>query len=78
MSDHPIRGKINNDYALAVGRDLYASIPKAVWAAIAVSALTQGGDRLDEAAALVAREWAILHSNGIVPQAPNKMAGEAV
>ena len=69
--------KITNDYAYAVGYDLYHGIPKAVWAAIAVSALTQGGDRLDEAAALVAREWAILHSNGIVQQAPSKEARAA-
>ena len=62
--------KITNDYAYAVGYDLYHNIPKAVWAAIAVSALTQGGDRLDEAAKRVMDEWGILHANGIVTQKP--------
>lgn len=66
--------KITNEYTDSVGRELYDSIPKAVWAAIAVSALTCGGDRLNEAAAAVVREWAILHSNGIVQQKPNKLA----
>jgi hypothetical protein len=62
--------KLGNDYAYAVGYDLYHNIPKAVWAAIAVSALTQGGDHLAEAAERVMAEWGILHSNGIVPQKP--------
>ena len=32
------------------------------------------GDRLDEAKALIVREWAMLHANGIVPQpVPLKM-----
>lgn len=66
--------KITNDYAMAAGRDIYESIPKAVWAAIAVSALTCGGDHLDEAADRVLAEWTILHSNGIVPQPPIKRA----
>jgi hypothetical protein len=66
--------KINNDYAIAAGRDFYAEIPKAVWAALAVSSLTQGGDYLDEARARVAAEWQALYQAGIVPQRPNKEA----
>lgn len=60
-----------NEYADAAG-DLLDSIPKAVWAAIAVSALTGGGDRLGAAQQRVANEWLILWSNGIVPQKPPK------
>ena len=62
--------KVINNYAMAVGWEAYESIPKAVWAAIAVSALTCGGDQLDEARERVLAEWSILHSNGIVPQKP--------
>lgn len=58
-----------NEYADALG-DLLDRAPKSVLAAIAVSALTSGGDRLDEAAEEVLSEWAILHENGIVPQRP--------
>lgn len=66
--------KLSNEYALAVGGELYEEIPKAVWAAIAVSALTYGGDQLEDAAPRVAREWKALHDAGIVPQRPSKLA----
>ncbi len=71
--------KIGNGYATAVNampgdpakvRDLYNAIPKAVWAAIAVSFGTRGGDLLDEAREIVLREWWVLYQNGIVPQKP--------
>ena len=55
------------DVLLSVA-DVYADIPKAVWAAIAISLATCGGDTLDDAARAVVHEWAILHTNGIVPQ----------
>ena len=61
--------KATNDYVRALG-DLYERMPKAVAAAIAVSALTCGGDNLAEAPALVISEWEILHDNGIVAEAP--------
>lgn len=64
--------KLGNEYFDAAGRDVFSKCPKAVWAAIAISALTCGGDHLDEARELVLKEWAILHQNGIVPQAPPK------
>ena len=70
--------KTKNDYARTVGAEFFDSIPKAVWAAIAISALTCGGDRLSEAAELVAKEWEILHANGIVPQPANKEARAAI
>lgn len=66
--------KTSNEYAEAVGQELYDGIPKAVWAAIAVSALTNGGDQLDRAAERVGAEWQALHTAGIVPQAPSKLA----
>jgi hypothetical protein len=74
--------KLNNDYARALGEQLFADMPKTVLAAVAVSALTTGGEELSEAAVRVAREWHILHLNGIVPQKPSKralqLAGETV
>lgn len=57
-----------NGYAAAVAH--YPKIPKAVFAAIAVSALTRGGEDLDEATDEILKEWRILHANGIVPQRP--------
>jgi hypothetical protein len=56
-----------NQYADAAG-DLLDAIPKAVWAALAISALTQGGSYIDEARQRVVTEWETLHLNGIVPQ----------
>lgn len=60
-------GKLHNSYAAQLGA-IYDEIPKAVLAAIAVSALTKGGDELEMAQARIADEWRILHENGIVPQ----------
>lgn len=59
--------KVTNEYADALG-DLYAKVPKAVLAAIAVSALTVGGDYLDEAQARLLTEWDALHDAEIVSQ----------
>ena len=56
------------------GDDLYAAIPKAVWAALAVSYASNGGDRVNDTDFLrdaIVREWWILHNNGIVPQRPH-------
>ena len=60
--------KLDNEYVKTIPADVYADIPKAVWAAIAISLATCGGDTLDDAARAVVHEWAILHTNGIVPQ----------
>lgn len=62
--------KKGNEYMLLAGRDLYERIPKAVWAAIAISALTCGGDAWEEARERVLAEWQALAANGIVPQQP--------
>jgi len=60
--------KKTNEYARAVPRDLYEAIPKSVWAAIAISSMTCGGDWIDSAERRVIDEWLVLHDNGIVPQ----------
>lgn len=64
------RLKKSNDYAVAGGLDLYADIPKAVWAAIAVSRLTSGGEDLEYARGRVLQEWEALADNGIVDEVP--------
>lgn len=61
-----------NEYARALDARVYERCPKAVFAAIAVSALTAGGDQLDEATELVLKEWRVLHQNGIVQRGPRK------
>jgi hypothetical protein len=53
---------------------LFDEMPKSVLAAIAVSALTIGGDYLEEAPHRLAEEWRILFENGIVSQRPGKHA----
>ena len=63
-------GKAMNVYADSVGPKFYAQCPKAVFAAIAVSALTAGGDKLNEAGRRVLKEWWALYHAGIVPQKP--------
>lgn len=62
--------KTSNGYAEAISQRLYIDCPKAVLAAIAVSALTTGGDSIDEAEQRVLHEWWVLYRNGIVPQKP--------
>lgn len=61
--------KIGNDYARCLDR-LYADMPKAVLAAVAVSFASHGGDDLAGAKAAILAEWKVLHANGIVPQKP--------
>jgi hypothetical protein len=61
--------KVMNEYAARVD-DLYARTPKAVFAAVAVSLLTAGGEPGIDANAALLHEWKVLHENGIVPQAP--------
>lgn len=59
-----------NEYATAGGMDLYEACPKAVFAAMAVSSLTLGGDYLDEARSRLLKEWMVLYQQGIVKQSP--------
>lgn len=69
-----IRGrgiKLHNDYAAALG-NLFDDCPKSVFAAIAVSVLTTGGERLENAKEEILNEWKILYENRIVEQKPPK------
>ncbi len=66
---------LSNPYQRELG-DLFEDMPKSVLAAIAVSALTMGGDYLEEAQQRAAREWQVLFEAGIVPQRPSKLARE--
>lgn len=63
--------KLHNEYAALFGR-LYADTPKAVFAAVAASFITQGGDFQELAIPGLLSEWDTLHANGIVPQAAPK------
>jgi hypothetical protein len=62
--------KILNEYSRALGGRLYAETPKAVFAAIAVSALTAGGEQIQQADQRIIEEWTALYTNGVVSQAP--------
>jgi len=59
-----------NEYQGALSSDFYRLCPKAVFAAIAVSLASDGGDSLEEAEQNIKSEWWILYQNGIVPQKP--------
>lgn len=73
-----------NEYAAKLaGDDCAASgtidkIPKMVALAVAVSALTLGGDQLDFARDRFITEWWTLFDNGIVPQKPPFPRNETV
>jgi hypothetical protein len=67
--------KISNSYVEEISDgnatgNLYEVCPKAVFAAIAISALTDGGDRIEEAKFRVVEEWWALYRAGIVAQKP--------
>lgn len=64
--------KLSNSYQRAFGR-LYAKTPKAVFAAIAYSYTSSGGDHPEQSVANFLEEWRILHENGIVQQPPQKL-----
>lgn len=67
--------KTSNSYVKAFGR-LYASTPKAVFAAVAFSyagwAIGSEAKTNDEQIARFLAEWRTLYDNGIVPQRPPK------
>lgn len=60
----------SNCYITAVGHELFAACPKSVFAAIAASALTCGGDHLAKANKRILWEWWCLYESEIVPQKP--------
>jgi hypothetical protein len=60
-----------NLYVQSLDAALYASVPKAVWAAIALSfAQRLAGDEagFPAAVATALQEWHLLHANGLIPQ----------
>jgi hypothetical protein len=61
--------KKSNDYANLIAD--YDKIPKAVFAAIAVSQMVQLGDNIEFINDALKQEWYILYRNGIVPQKPH-------
>ena len=63
--------KQGNEYARAFGKN-YARIPKAIFAAVAYSSISSGGDFQEFAIKNFMHEWEILYQNGIVPQKPIK------
>lgn len=66
--------KLTNAYSQSVNEALYSSVPRAVFAALAVSFGTNGGDHLDQTNKILSDEWQILFDQGIVAQKPNKIA----
>ncbi len=61
--------KIGNEYADAISARVYARVPKAVFAAIAVSLLVNHQEVFFEHLdAAILEEWRLLNENGIVPQ----------
>lgn len=66
----------SNPYVDALDKGVFDAIPKSVWAAIAISAMTCGGDHLLDGSMnitdAVMKEWEVLNLNGIVPQKPRK------
>lgn len=63
------RGKIVGEYAEAFGEN-YSKIPKAVFAAIAFSYASHGGDDFVNGAEAAINEWWVLYENNIVRQKP--------
>lgn len=75
------RSQLNN-YVEALGAtdsgmSVFDAVPKSVWAAIAVSKSTTGGDYLERAREFVCLEWERLHEAGVVSQKPPKWAKAA-
>ena len=64
--------KTFNSYAGRFDR-LYSRIPKAVFAAVAYSYTSSGGDDHAHGVERFLEEWRILYDNGIVPQEPPKV-----
>ena len=69
--------KKTNEYSHTLGR-MYAETPKAVFAAIAVSFATAGGDAMDKAEENILREWTALWYSGVVSQKPPRLVEVAI
>jgi hypothetical protein len=72
QGDRPMPlNKKTNEYAEMITPELYASCPKSVFAALAASPqVNQGADirAEDSVDRYLAREWDLLHTNGLIPQ----------
>lgn len=62
--------KVSNSYARSFDYKLYERIPKAVFAAVAFSFCSSGGDDMEHGVLRFIEEWIILNENGIVLQTP--------
>lgn len=63
--------KTQNNYQRLLTEKLFDKTPKAVFAALAVSGLSNYGDELtSDMDRIILKEWWILFHNGIVPQKP--------
>ena len=60
----------SNGYVDAMGKDIFEKCPKTVLAAIAVSALTLGGDEIQHARKRILNEWKCLFNSNIITQKP--------
>ena len=70
-------GNKSNSYVWSMDNGtsgLFDKIPKSVFAAMAVSALTCGGDYLEKASFVICKEWCALYDNGIITQKPTSEA----
>lgn len=63
----------SNCYIESLPDGMFDKIPKSVWAAIAISSLTCGGDQLSHAQKRIMDEWLALFENNIVTQKPMKL-----
>lgn len=77
-----MRGELNNfvealGTTVGGGMSVFDAVPKSVWAAIAVSKSTTGGDDLEHAREWVCLEWQRLHEAGVVSQKPPGWAKKA-
>ena len=61
---------LTNDYVMGLNPGIFDKCPKAVFAAMAISALTSGGENIEIASNAVLDEWWCLFACGIVPQKP--------
>ena len=69
--------KRGNEYLGAV--TIYSSTPKAVWAAIAISYASAGGDNLSSVVEeRILQEWTALWYSGIVPQKPPRLVEASI
>ena len=68
---------MTNEYSRQFG-PLYAKIPKAVFAAVAYSYASSGGEDHDHGIERFIAEWKVLHENGIVQQKPPRLINNGV